>query len=93
MKENKFKTEKLKEDAKSEFIVWKFNDNKLDNVFLFGSVKDNFINLLIYTDIWPEEQKIAFLEKVYQLNKKRLGTVFLNLPPATVWQYTKQIAS
>lgn len=69
MKESKFKTEKLKEDAKSEFIVWKFNDNKLDNLFLFGSIKDNFINLLIYTDIWPEEQKIAFLEKVYLLNK------------------------
>lgn len=31
--------------------------------------------------------------KIYQLNKKRLGTVFLNFPPATVWQYTKQIAS
>ena len=28
--------------------------------------------------------------KAYQLNKKRLGTIFLNLPPATVWQYTKQ---
>lgn len=27
--------------------------------------------------------------KAYQLNKKRLGTVFLNLPPATIWQYTK----
>lgn len=31
--------------------------------------------------------------KFYQLNKKRLGTVFLNLPPATVWQYTKQAYS
>jgi len=31
--------------------------------------------------------------KAYQLNKKRLGTVFLNLPPASVWQYTKQIFS
>jgi phosphatidylethanolamine/phosphatidyl-N-methylethanolamine N-methyltransferase len=31
--------------------------------------------------------------KNYQLNKKRLGTVFLNLPPATVWQYTKQSLS
>ena len=31
--------------------------------------------------------------KFYQLNKKRLGTVFLNLPPATVWQYTKQMLS
>jgi phosphatidylethanolamine/phosphatidyl-N-methylethanolamine N-methyltransferase len=28
--------------------------------------------------------------ETYQLNKKRLGTVFLNLPPATVWQYTKR---
>lgn len=31
--------------------------------------------------------------KAYQLNKKRLGTVFLNLPPATVWRYTKQMLS
>lgn len=28
--------------------------------------------------------------ETYQLNKKRLGTVFLNLPPATIWHYTKQ---
>ena len=28
--------------------------------------------------------------KAFQLNKKRLGTVFLNLPPATIWGYTKQ---
>lgn len=27
--------------------------------------------------------------ETYQLNKKRLGTVFLNFPPATIWQYTK----
>lgn len=28
--------------------------------------------------------------ETYQLNKKRLGTIFMNLPPATVWQYTKR---
>jgi phosphatidylethanolamine/phosphatidyl-N-methylethanolamine N-methyltransferase len=28
--------------------------------------------------------------KAYHLAKKRLGTIFLNLPPATVWQYTKE---
>lgn len=27
--------------------------------------------------------------KANHLTKQRLGTVFLNLPPATVWQYTK----
>ena len=31
--------------------------------------------------------------EAYHLNKKRLGTVFLNIPPATVWQYTKQSCS
>ncbi|MBS0272089.1 MAG: methyltransferase domain-containing protein [Proteobacteria bacterium] len=25
-----------------------------------------------------------------QLKKQRIGTIFLNLPPATVWQYTKE---
>ncbi len=28
--------------------------------------------------------------KAYKLKKKRLGTVFLNIPPATVWKYTKE---
>jgi len=28
-------------------------------------------------------------DKIHHLIKKRLGTIFLNFPPATVWQYTK----
>ncbi len=28
--------------------------------------------------------------KAHHLKKKRLGTIFRNLPPATVWQYTKE---
>lgn len=28
--------------------------------------------------------------RAYCLTKKRLGTIFLNLPPATVWQYTRK---
>ncbi len=68
-KENKFKTDKIKENAKSEYIIWKYNDGKLDNIFLFGSVKDNFLNLLVYTDKWTEAEKITFLENLYQLNK------------------------
>lgn len=27
--------------------------------------------------------------ETYGLKKKRLGTIFLNLPPASIWQYTK----
>lgn len=68
-KELKFKTNKIKENTELEYIIWKYNDNKLDNVFLFGSIKDNFINLLIYTDDWNEEKKVEFLEKTYKLNK------------------------
>jgi len=68
-KENKFKTEKIKENAESEYIIWKYNDKKLDNIFLFGSSKDNFLNLLVYTIKWSEDEKILFLEKLYALNK------------------------
>jgi len=67
--ENKFKAEKIKEDSKLEYIIWKYNDQKLDNVFLFGSVKDNFLNLLVYTNKWSQEEKIIFLENLYKLNK------------------------
>jgi len=28
--------------------------------------------------------------KAYQLTKKRLGTIFRNLPPASVWAYTRE---
>ena len=67
--ENKFETKLLKENNKQEYIIWKYNDKKLDNVFLFGSSKDNFLNLLVYTDRWNEEQKITFLEELYKLNR------------------------
>lgn len=68
-KENKFKVDKLKENPELEYIIWKYNDKKLDNVFLFGSSKGNFLNLLVYTDQWKEEEKIAFLENLFKLNK------------------------
>ena len=68
-KENKMKTDKLKEDAKQEYIIWKYNDGKLDNVFLFGSLKANFLNLLVYTNAWSEDEKIKFLENLFKLNK------------------------
>ena len=69
-KENKFPTAKLKENAKLQYVIWKFNDGKADNVFLFGSTKDSFINLLVYTNSWSEDEKIAFLENIYKLNKQ-----------------------
>ena len=68
-KENNFKTDKIKENAKEEYVIWKYNDEKLDNVFLFGSSKNNFLNLLVYTNIWTESEKILFLENLYKLNK------------------------
>ncbi|HSD14375.1 MAG TPA: hypothetical protein VLB74_06980 [Flavobacterium sp.] len=68
-KENNFKTEKLKENSKSEYVIWKYNDQKLDNVFLFGSSKSSFLNFLVYTNLWSEDQKIEFLEKLHELNK------------------------
>ena len=68
-KENKFKTAKIKENAALEYIIWKYNDNKADNVFLFGSTKNNFLNLLVYTTKWSEEEKILFLENLFKLNK------------------------
>ena len=68
-KENNFKTDKIKEDSKEEYIIWKFNDGKEDNVFLFGSSKNTFLNILVYTSIWNEEEKILFLENVYKTNK------------------------
>lgn len=68
-RENNFKTDKIKENPSQEYIIWKYNDNKLDNVFLFGSSKNNFLNLLVYTNKWTEEEKITFLENLYKLNK------------------------
>lgn len=68
-KENKFKTEKIKENPELEYIIWKYNDKKGDNVYLFGSSQSNFLNLLVYTDSWSEEEKIIFLENLFKINK------------------------
>ena len=68
-KENNFKTDKIKENSKDEYIIWKYNDGKYDNVFLFGSSKNTFLNILVYTSIWNEAEKILFLENVYKTNK------------------------
>lgn len=67
--ENKFITNKIKENSESKYVIWKYNDKKMDNVFLFGSSKNNFLNLLVYTTIWTEEEKINFLENLFKLNK------------------------
>lgn len=68
-KENKFKTDKIKEDAELVYVIWKFNDKNLDNVFLFGTSKNSFLNLLVYTTFWSEDEKVKFLEDLYKLNK------------------------
>jgi len=68
-KENNFKTEKLKENSKLEYVIWKYNDGKQDNMFLFGTSDKNFLNLLVYTNIWNEDEKIKFLENLYEINK------------------------
>ena len=68
-KENQFKTEKLKENSELEYIIWKYIDENIDNVFLFGSSKDNFLNLLVFTNNWSEDEKIKFLENLYLINR------------------------
>ena len=68
-KENNFKTDKIKENSHDEYIIWKYNDGKQDNVFLFGSSKNTFLNILVYTSIWNESEKILFLENIYKINK------------------------
>lgn len=68
-KENEFKTKKIKENSELEYVIWKFNDGKIDNVFLFGSSKDTFLNLLVYTNIWSENEKVVFLENLYEINR------------------------
>ena len=68
-KENNFKTEKIKEDVKFEYIIWKYADEKSDNVFLFASKKNNFLNFLVYTNFWNENDKVKFLENLFNLNR------------------------
>ncbi|TDM00392.1 MAG: hypothetical protein C4K58_04075 [Flavobacteriaceae bacterium] len=58
------------EDKESKFVIWKYNDKKSDNVFLFGNSKNHFVNLLIYTNLWDENQKVEFLKNLYFLNNK-----------------------
>lgn len=66
--ENGFKTSKLKKDKKKNYIIWKFTEKGIDNVFLYGVKSEYLVNYLVYTDQWKEGKKIDFLEQLYELN-------------------------
>lgn len=63
-----FKALKIKENRKDNYIVWKFTENSIDNILLFGVKNKMFTNFLVYTDKWNEQKKIDFLEKTNLLN-------------------------
>ena len=63
------KVSKIKENSELKYVIWKYKENKLDNIFLFGSTKENFLNLLLYTNLWSESVQVKFLENLYKINK------------------------
>jgi len=64
-----FKSSKIKENDTENYILWKFSENNIDNVFLYGVKSNLLINYMVYTNIWSEQKKIEFLEELYELNK------------------------
>ncbi len=65
-----FKSSKIKENTTDNYIIWKFTENGIDNVFLYGAKSKLLTNYLIYTDQWSEQKKIDFLENTNSLNIK-----------------------
>ncbi len=65
-----FNSSKLKENTTDNYIIWKFTEKKVDNVFLYGIKSDLLTNYLVYTDKWDEQKKIDFLEETNSLNVK-----------------------
>ena len=65
-----FKSSKIKENATDNYIIWKFTEKIIDNVFLYGVKSDLMTNYLVYTDKWDEQKKIDYLEKINSLNMK-----------------------
>lgn len=65
-----FKSSKIKENTTENYIVWKFTEKKMDNIFLYGIKSDLLLNYLVSTDKWDEQKMIDFLEKTNSLNMK-----------------------
>lgn len=66
-----YKCSKIKENETENYIIWKFTEKGIDNVFLYGTKSDLLSNFLVYTDKWDEQKKIDFLEKFYSLNNSK----------------------
>lgn len=66
-----FKCSKIKDNKTENYIIWKFTEKEIDNVFLYGTKSDLLSNFLVYTDKWDEQKKIDFLEKFYSLNNSK----------------------
>ncbi|KOY86301.1 hypothetical protein AD998_09235 [bacterium 336/3] len=55
----------IKENKEKQYLVWNLNSELGNDYFLFGLKGKTAYNLNIKTKKWNEEEKIAFLEKVF----------------------------
>ena len=65
-----FKASKIKVNDTENYILWKFTEKMIDNVFLYGIKSELLTNYMVYTNKWDEQKKVDFLEKTYMLNSK-----------------------
>ncbi len=67
-KENGYKPERVETGTNGDYIVWKVMSKNINTILLYGG-KDKFAyNFGVFSDNWPDEQKINFLIELFENN-------------------------
>ncbi len=64
--EQGYTVELLQNDA--GFIVWRAVIGDENTILLFGAKNPYAFNLAVFSDIWPDEKRIEFLENIFKNN-------------------------
>jgi len=67
-KEQGYKTEIIKENKETNYILWRILTDEVDNTFLYGLKNGIAYNFMVAESKMNLNEKIVFLEKMYQEN-------------------------
>lgn len=67
-KENGYKPEVVNTDIKGDFVIWKVVDRNTNAFLLYGGKAGFAYNFGIFSDNWPDVEKINFLIELFTNN-------------------------
>lgn len=63
--ENGYQPDRVITEIKGDFVIWKVIDKNVNAFLVYGGKDDFAYNFGVFSDNWPDEQKINFLIELF----------------------------